>query len=285
MSDGKKSMSELRVITDEKKMAADIAKRDTFVRGLSVPENRGAELAAKYKMSSDKEIGQRIHKLMVVLYGVQMGTNELTKSQAQQIMLIVLASILYGTYEFGQCIDNKDIKSAVGYLSADVNDLQKCLDQALSELDPKPESKSEPFYTNLPLTKNISGYVGGYTFNRPKQKCLESFGTFLSTYYKINNKDNDLVSSNYFLKDYGRVLCRHIQPWTWYDSRKSIDDIRYSGAKVREVCDLINAVKRMGDEYVIAPAVNLYALALDARLARSYETHKGHWAYPRGKKR
>lgn len=275
---------EPRVITDEKRAKADEKIYNELVRDLFVPENTGAELVAKYGMSTDTEVGRRIHELMVASFGVQMGTNRLTKSQAQQIMLIVLASILYGTYEFGQRIDNQDIKSAVRYLSEDVNDLQTCLGRALLELDSKPESNSEHFYTDYKLAIKISGYISGYTFNRPKQKCLEKFGTFLSTYYKINNKDDGLVSSNDFLKNYGRVLCRHIQPCTWYDSRKSIDDIRYSGAKVREVCNLINAVKGMGNEFVLAPAVNLYAHALKAYSEEVRKFHENHWAYPRGKK-
>lgn len=279
LDDGKNAV-ELRVVTDEKKMAKDVSKRDTIVRGLFVPENMGAELATRYKMSPDAEVGRHIHKLMVALSGVKMGTQKLTKSQAQQIMLIVLSGILYGTYEFGKGIDNEDIKSAVGYLSEDVNDLQTCLGQALSESD---SEEAEHFYSDYSLNTKISGYIGGYTFNRPKQKSLKTFGTFLKTYYyDTRGKVEEGFESDKFFKDYGRVLCRHIQWGTFYDSRKSIDDIKYSGAKVREVCDLINAVKKMGNEYVIAPAVNLYALALDATLTRSYEKHKAHWAYQRG---
>ena len=243
LSNGKRvsGFVEPRVITDEKRAKADFAIYNKLVSGLFVPEDTGAELVAKYGMSPDMEVGRRIHELMVASFGVQIGTHKLTKSQAQQIMLIVLASILYGTYEFGQSIDNKDIKSAVRYLSEDVNDLQTCLGRALLELDSKPESKSEHFYTDYKLAIKISGYIGGYTFNRPKQECLKSFGAFLKAYYKVYPKDKENIGSDEFFKDYGRVLSRHLT--TGYDSRKSIDDIRYSGAKVREVCDLINAVK------------------------------------------
>ena len=270
MLDGKKSMSELRVITDEKKMAADIAKRDTIVWGLRVPENMGAELATKYEMSPDAEVGRHIHELMVALFGVQMGTKKLTPVQAEQVMLIVLASVLYGVCEFGQQIDDKDIKSAVGYLSEDVEDLKTYLGETLNST-PK---------TLYDLSRIASGYTNGYTFSWPKTSSLEYFGNFLSAYYKPKGKEH--IGSDRFFKDYGRVLYRHLTPG--YDSRKSIWNIRHSETKVHDVCDLINAVKKMGNEYVIAPAVNLYALALDACLERSYEAHKAHWAYPRGKK-
>lgn len=274
------SIIEPRMITDEKRAKADEKLYNELVSGLFVPENTGAELAAKYGMSPDKEIGQYIHKLLVASFGVGMGTKKLTESQAQQIMLIVLASILYGTYEFGRQIDDKNIKSAVGYLSEDVNDLQTCLGHALLELDSNPES----FYSDYDLNSNMCGYINGYTFNKPKQRSLETFGGYLSKYYKTQDKISrkEKYNKNFF-KNYGRVLSRHFTEG--YDSRKSIIDIRYSGAKVRDVCDLIKAVKSMGDEYVIAPAVNLYANVLKSYSEQVRKLHERHWAYPRGKKR
>ena len=280
LSNGKRvsGLVELRMITDEKRVKADEKIYNELVSGLFVPENTGAELAAKYGMSPDKEIGQYIHKLMVASFGVGMGTHKLTQSQAQQIMLIVLASILYGTYEFGQNIDNKDVKVAVNYLADDVKDVKECLNRALLALDPKPES----FYSDYDLNSTVCGYINGYAFNKPKQRSLEAFGGYLSKYYKAYDKKSreEKYSKNFF-KDYGRVLSRHLTDG--YDSRKSIFDIRYSGSKVRDVCDLIKAVKGMGNEFVLAPAVNLYANVLKSYSEEVRKFHERHWAYPRGR--
>ena len=120
-------------------------------------------------------------------------------------------------------------------------------------------------------------YVTDYGAVYAKTVSLQRFGADLSKYYK----DGQGNASEKFFKDFGRMLCRHVTHG--YDSRKSILDMRYSGAKVHDIISLIQAVKNMGDKYVLAPAVNLYADAIIACLYDSYNLHRGRVVYPRGK--
>lgn len=254
--------------TKNAKHGIDIDEIERAVKkNVLVPVGMNLKLASEYNMLPDQEIGEYIEKLNGVI------SNEgrtLTKKQAQQIMLIILAGCLYGMHQY--CKNKKNIELRK-YLAFDDQSMYLKLGPMLECLD-KPY---EPYAQNLwrflyelqlygcsyehvcidsrhfryIFYNNISGY-SSYEKSRLSYKDSETLSNF---YTKSDGDENPLL-----FVDFGKMVCRHTHPQ--YDSRNSIWDGKYAGRRVLQMCDLVGAVKNMGDEYIVAPAFNLYANAV-----------------------
>lgn len=116
----------------------------------------------------------------------------------------------------------------------------------------------------------------GSVLSIPYSPHSENFvGDFMTMFYK--NLGHFSAVEN--LNDYA------IGDWCSNDkySFKCISNIaRYggNGHNVHKVCDFIRMVKTMGDKYVCAPAINLYADAVLAQIYEAYKVHRGNLVYP-----
>ncbi|MBR4806241.1 MAG: hypothetical protein IKZ64_00290 [Alphaproteobacteria bacterium] len=260
-------------LRDQKKQFQDV-ERISMVRDIcTLPSSANSELAEKYDMGPHQKVGMYIQELTEA---IKKGTNKLTPAQARQIMLITLAGVLYGVYEFDKSTrsTNKNALDARVFLLEDVLKFKEWIGHTLSELEIDARWNWERMNS-----MDVMGYtyVTDYGADPAKTDSLQRFGADLSKYYK----DRQGKESEKFFKDFGRMLCRHVTHG--YDARKSILDIRYSGNKVYDITSLIQAVKNIGDEYVLTPAVNLYIDAIIGQLYDDYAMHYGRFVYPRGK--
>lgn len=226
-----------------------------------VPVDSNPKLAYEHDMLPNQRVGAYIDKLNKVISDEN---RMLTKEQARQIMLITMASVLYGMREY--CKNKQGIKLSK-YLDVDSFNMVMLL----------PFIADDDSCTNVwnsvlrelhwlgcgyeHICAGISEYGIGYD-RKLGFDCYEKYALSykdseaLSEFYTKSNMDENPL----LFVDFGKMLCRHTHPQ--YDSRNSIWDGKYAGRRVLQMCDLIGAVKNMGEKYVIAPAFNLYANAV-----------------------
>ena len=260
-------MAEPVNIVDKKKMERDAANHDMILRDIYVPKGMGLQLSERYKMPSVLKMGE-------LQNAVNSGYYNITPSQANDIVFIVMSQILYGVYEFicDNDINNPDI-SGLGYIVDKVEDVE-------ADIFMKSRSKLNQLYYLL------EGSVKGYEQFRYSNNSLAEFYPRKSQCVEIGFFKDFLYM---FWKNTGHYCtdrCEAINCLKWHSNErysvKCIYDINRNGYgdKVNQILDFIRTVKNMGDKYVSGPAINLYADAVLSGVYESYKAHQGRVVYP-----
>ncbi|MBO7559733.1 MAG: hypothetical protein J6T27_01080 [Alphaproteobacteria bacterium] len=263
---------------------------NTIRKDVWVPEDMQTGLAQDKEMLPYQGVGKRI----VVLNDSLNRSAKMTKEQAQQIMLITLAGILYGLCEY--CSDQSDVRLSekLGYyLRDDAMYMNLHLGSILENLD-KLDIMSEHSYSvknkgkedrypdaHKALYKELRNLSWrGYGYNHycddNEEYNYDSNTNRFLTPHSWNKQDlsnkYSVIFQDFYIKhdggenpllfvDFGKMLCRHTHPQ--YDARDSIFDVKNPDfQRVYDICDLIKAVRKMGNQYVCAPAFNLYGNAV-----------------------
>lgn len=252
-------------IVDEKKMAADAANHDMILRDIYVPNSMCTQLAEKYNMlSKDSVIGKDISSLRDLVNS----DNTITPHDANKIMFITMSGILYGAYEY---FCDKNIKDeAKSILTGIVGKVENYSGEILCGS----HEKSHILCSDLRYSAywyhadNINSVIPQHAPYSTKNFV----GDFMTMFYK-NLGHYSSISSVYYPAA--------ASDWHAADNYSFKCIARYqNGGKVHKVCDFIRTVKCMGDKYVCAPAINLYADAVLAQIYEAYKVHRGNLVYP-----
>lgn len=222
-----------------------------------VPADMNAGFARQYGVAPDQPIGRYIVKLNK---SIKSGAH-LTKNQARFIMLLTLCGILHGVRKY--CLDDgvdghRDAKEAYNYLKVDDKYAKAVLKSIIVSQSQKDDcsfmltEKWNEFVNKL--NKKGCYYIGECDETFYKSRAASKYDEALEVFYTSHNGDDD----SRFLRDMGRMFCRHTHPE--YDARNSFWDVKNPEfQRVYDICDLMKAVRAMGDQYVLAPVFNLYA--------------------------
>lgn len=261
-------MAEPVNIVDKKKMERDAANHDMILRDIYVPKGMGLQLSERYKMPSVLKMGE-------LQNAVNSGYYNITPSQANDIVFIVMSQILYGVYEFicDNDINNPDISNLITI----VDKVEDVSDSILNGS----KHKSDDLYVLL------EGPVKGYRWFVYSNNSLAEFYPRKTQYIESGFFKDFLYM---FWKNLGHycstknVECRETLLWHSNErySVKCIYDINRNGYgdKVNQILDFIRTVKNMGDKYVSGSAINLYADAVLSGVYESYKAHQGRVVYP-----
>ena len=255
-------------IVDEKRLARDTHNEKIFREDILVPANLNIKLAHKYEMAPGDSVGQYITKLN----GIMENGGALTDDQAQQVMLITLASVLYSAYEFSNTPNflKEDVSVLCGHLAQNIGDSG----------DDEENSRwgSINYGVHYQLHELTNPYVVKKVY-APQQKAIKNLSENLVDYYRkydgvkgFNNNSKD------FFYDWGRLFKRYLDT-----NHNDFYAIRQHGKYVYALSNLVMAVINMGGDYAIGPAINLYANAVLAHIEESKKLHAGTYVYPRCK--
>ncbi len=228
--------------------------RDDVISKVVVTSDLGWKFAEKYSMDINGSVGQYIEKLNNIKYA------KMTLQQKQMVLTILFAGLFYGAYEYFSDIkeqgkfsaeENSDIDvigQDVEWVKQHIVPALECLDKGNNSINLYREfnSKRSDMYR---LSRNGAGLrLGDY----------ESYLWYLArdTERMLVGGDNSRIVGEFFIREYPI-------------------DYPYS---VNAVKCFVSALRGCGDQYAIAPAINLWAGRFEASLNGKINAAEGNIA-------
>lgn len=216
--------------------------RDDVISKVVVTSDLGWKFAEKYSMDINGSVGLYIEKLNNIKYA------KMTLQQKQMVLTILFAGLFYGAYECFSDIKeqgkfNAEESSAIDVMGEYVEWVKQRIVPALECLDAG--NNSITFYKEFR--------------NKYSEMCkLNHCGNFL----QLNNYKHFV---GYLARDTERIL-------TGGDNSRTVGEyfireypIKYPYS-VNDVNRFVSALRGCGDQYTIAPAINLWAGRFEASL-------------------
>ncbi len=233
--------------------------RDDVISKVVVTSDLGWKFAEKYSMDINGSVGQYIEKLNNIKYA------KMTLQQKQMVLTILFAGLFYGAYEYFSDIKdqgkfNAEENSDIDVIGQDVEWVKQHIVPALEYLDKgnnsinlyrEFNSKRSDMYR---LSRNGAGLrLGDY----------ESYLWYLArdTERMLVGGDNSRIVGAYFIREYP------------IDYPYSVNDVNH----------FVSALRGCGDQYTIAPAINLWAGRFEASLNGKINAAEGEIAKMRSK--
>ena len=225
------------------------------IAGLLLSANTGKKLATKYDMVPGTELWKHIESLSLVAKK----NEEYSPRQARQVLFVFYIAIFYGIYEFLKDLDNKKEftffeKKAMEMMSNDADYMRKNIVETLSKMDTDDAEILDEIYGGL--HKRFENYTSNTGFT-------EDIATIQQRYHWGYLERTDWYSLIKMLSEKSMNLTDVVRGMTYcvfgQGSSMPYDVTHYCNHWGAEnVLPLVSKLKSLGDEYVIAPAMNLY---------------------------
>ena len=233
--------------------------RDDVISKVVVTSDLGWKFAEKYSMDINGSVGQYIEKLNNIKYA------KMTLQQKQMVLTILFAGLFYGAYEYFSDIKdqgkfNAEESSAIDVMGEYVDWVEQRIGPALEYLDKG--NNSIDLYKEFE-TKHHEMYMLNDRGMSLRLADYKAFVWYLArdTERMLVGGDNSRIVGEFFIREYP------------IDYPYSVNDVKR----------FVSALRECGDQYTIAPAINLWAGRFEASLNGKINAAEGEIAKMRNK--